>query len=68
MSLKSKKGARMDFHFVGANRVRVRVQMLFTRASTYEADYEPQRYAVTVSVEKGGRRQVVKTRNETCGC
>lgn len=68
MSLKGKKGERMNFRFTGPGRVRVRVRMLVTRNSTYETDYEPQRYAVSLEVAKGGRRQVIKTQHETCSC
>jgi hypothetical protein len=68
LSLKGKRGERMSFNFEGKGGIRVRVRMLVTRTSTYEADYEPQRYAVTVEVLKGKRRQIIKTFDETCGC
>lgn len=66
LSLRSKKGERMDFRFEAAS-IHVRVRMLVSRTSTYEADYEPARYAITVQVTKGKRSQTVRTTG-SCGC
>jgi len=66
VSLRLKKRERMDFRFEAGD-VRVRLRMLVTRTSTYEADYEPARYAITVDVAKGKLRQTVRTIG-SCGC
>jgi len=66
MSLKSRKGQSAQFRFV-ATGINVGVTMLVTRTSTYEVDYEPARYAVTVHVSKGNQRRIIKTTG-SCGC
>jgi hypothetical protein len=66
VSLKSKKGGRMDFRFEAGD-VHVRVRMLVTRTSTYDVDYEPARYAIAVQVTTGKRKQIIRT-NGSCGC
>jgi hypothetical protein len=66
MSLKTQKGRRAHFHFRAAG-IDVRVRMLCTRTSTYEVDYDPGNYAITVQVAKGKQRQTVRT-SGTCGC
>ena len=66
MSLKTQRGRRAYFHFKAAG-IDVRVRMLCTRTSTYEVDYDPGDYAITVQVAKGKQRQTVRT-SGVCGC
>jgi hypothetical protein len=67
LSLQATRGRRMSYRFRAAG-VRVRLTLVVTRTSTYEVDYEPARYAVTVNVVAGRRRQVVRVYGQSCGC
>jgi hypothetical protein len=59
MSLKTVKGEKAYFRFRGPG-INVRLRMLVTRTSTYETDYEPQRYAIILQVARGSRRQTLR--------